>query len=582
MQVRADETPWWGIYGGLDGVATLTGNALFWPVVEKTFPFLNAEIRLLSSLDARKPEAAGPRKSRIVNIEKSSGTEQRWSKIWPGLARFGLDYAHQRGCQMVLKENGNLALASSTDPWFWLAELDRHGNSLWQKQYSLTSLRLAGMSRVPNDGYVMIFDGLTLMRVDETGNVRWLKQYNPVKAVADPQVEGFSDSAGPGMLVSGVIGTNAFAMRVDNGGGVVWANLYDPGAYARFLRTRATRDNGFLLAGDCDVPLMRGDGYWDRGKNGWVLKLDNGGNCQWATMCSAQTLYDVQETPDGGAIAVGQNGVDYLTPFSPPGAHKFSPSGAVQWQTSYDDANHEIGFDARSVAVTQGGYVIGGNSDMGDKTGAWLLRIRENGDVLWRSVWDGSSGLPDAIDGVLDGGDCFYVLGTTASEFSEFGKTATWLSAVPQTGQLWFESAPAITNQYTYPLVDDFAGKRWPFGIWNNAWAPVGVVAVTPTIITIIKDQSPVPAHDYWTTPKELAQAQFNPANDMPSLISAPRGTNFSIQWPVLGGEGFVPQTSTNLAGPWTKAPGIVIRANDLWLLQLPHTNSQQFFRLEK
>ena len=595
LQVRPAQTPWWAVFAGLDGGGTVTADLLFWTPVDENFPIPFGETLLLSATNGP-AKASAPGKLGAGGSGRSSGTEMRWSKIWPTLAHPSLSSSHPAPFGMALNESNNVVVGWGSSPGIWVAEFDHQGNSLWQKSYTGTAFTFGGLARVPDDGYVVACQASSpvLLRLDDAGNIRWMRSYNlGGHLTSHLQVGAFRDTNGQnGIILSGVVDTNLLAMRLDADGNVIWIKGYLAGTIGHANCVHATRDGGFLLAGYCNAPIefcpdTNSPGCLHYG-GGCVFKLDGDGNVQWASLCADNDLYDVAETPDGGALAGGYTLPGLYDPYQGASAHKFDSTGTLVWQTTYGvdllrtDTNGPLGNssydETRAVIATTGGYLLGGESGYLDQTGGWLIRIGENGEPFWYTLYNGTN--YDAIASVADRGDCFLALGFSKS-FATGGNSSLWLSALPHSGQLVFKPETMTTSEYRYPRVDGFTGNGFLGNNLEDPWSPLSPVTydyggATTTAITYVV------AKDYWAPSTELSQNYYEPPGGTPTLNIASAGTNATVTWGVLGTDGFVPETANAVTGPWTNAPGVVVRSNDDWLLQLPLTNSQRYFRLKR
>lgn len=603
VEVRPLED-FWALYAGLDAGAHLNVNLLFWPVFDQQYPIVQAEELIFgsgttaaASAKAGLAKSAGPTR-RVV------GTDSRWSKYWPSLANVGAAIGDRSSVSMALNESsGNIVVqAPHSSTATWVAELDRHGNSLWEKLYSGIGFGIVvNTSRVPGDGYIMVSlaNGVVLTRLDDSGNLRWVRKY-----ALEPGLESRlwmdvsrNTNGEVRIFVSGAIGQNSFAMCVDDSANLLWANSYETSGETSFVnRIRTTRDGGALLAGMTHANLLRCDGpafrCEDNSFNGLIMKVDASGTGLWATVCEANTLVDVVETADGGALAVGNTLKVVYSPFRGSSIHKVRADGTPQWQTTYAIDQARAGTsgivgdspydEARSITTVPGGYLIGGFT--GGQAGryvqsaAYLMRIRENGEPLWYNLWNGAE--LDMPAQVLDRGDSFLLLAASGS-FPPVGNNRLWLSALPHSGELGFKAGAPVSTEYNHPLIDGFDGiySSPGGGPIVSAWSSTPL-RVTP--LTVVTSSVNVTVTSTWQAAPELAQSLYDPPGGQPLLSVARAQTNAVISWPVLGSEGFVPQSANVVTGLWANVTNVVTRAGDDWMFQVRSTNAQRYFRLKK
>lgn len=603
LRVRPVNDPWWSVSSGVNLYGKLSadlpdiipGNFAH---VTKTFPIVETDLVALSA-----PAGGGPGPGANAPAKPFSGTDMRWSKVWRTDIHPGVNYANPNTVAMTLNETGNIVVAWTTKlAEMQVSELDRNGNSLWQKSYTSGGIgNFSDFARVPGDGYVLATEtssGVWLTRLDDAGNVRWAHKYNLDAGIESRfQVEGFRDTNGlPGIVVSGIIGTNAFVFRVNDNAGLVWAKSYALEGNAYIMSLHAARGGGFFLVGQTDEDLMLcGQPNWPpclkASNNGLLLKLDEDGNVIWATACSTTILNDVVETPSGELLAVGGALPSPYDPYHSVSAHKFDSSGAVLWATTYavdlprtggtgggSTQGDSLVDEARCVALTADGFILGGHTGAGTNTAAWLIRIADNGEPFWQTLWDGPN--YDVALQLLDRGDSYAMLGISASFLTQFGSSGVntpWLSMLPHSGHLDFKPSANVTTDYRYPAVDGFSGESVA-----NTQISAASRSVTPLVqtLSVATQAMTVTVSDYWSPPTELAQTAFAPEGGQPTLSISLTGSNTLVHWPVLGSEGFSPQVANTVTSSWSSVTNPILRTGDDWFFQTRATNVQRYFRL--
>lgn len=166
-------------------------------------------------------------------------------------------------------------------------------------------------------------------------------------------------------------------------------------------------DNGFLVAGAKWSIPERGEDWSSVGAADYIVfKTDEKGIVEWRTIGHKfdvqEILYDIKQTADGGAIAVGTSREgDNLYAL----AIKVDSEGEVEWEKKFDGGGTHYN-EARAVCVLDDGYAIAGGteSEVGVREFyTWFFKIDFNGNKI-----DGSERLPlirsdaramDRIDG---------------------------------------------------------------------------------------------------------------------------------------------------------------------------------------
>lgn len=138
---------------------------------------------------------------------------------------------------------------------------------------------------------------------------------------------------------------------------------------------------------------------------GWMKSI--GGSDQ-------DEIHAIQETSDGGFIAVGQTHSFGSGPDLDYWILKLGGAGNVLWQKTYGGSESDV---ARDIQVTSdGGFIVAGHTysyGAGDAD-IWVLKLNSDGDIVWQKTY-GDSGYEHAtsIQETGDGG--FVVAGYTTS-----------------------------------------------------------------------------------------------------------------------------------------------------------------------
>ena len=137
-------------------------------------------------------------------------------------------------------------------------------------------------------------------------------------------------------------------------------------------------------------------------------------NTLWTrTVPACQDAVSVAVTPEGDYVAVGNSkGVNSSICLA-----KVTVLGEVLWQKTISSGGADIGA-ASMVAARDGGYVIAGarKPDSGSTDG-YVVKIDEQGSVVWESILGGDKG--DFFAAIAQSADGGYVLAGTTWSFSD-------------------------------------------------------------------------------------------------------------------------------------------------------------------
>ncbi|MCS7311413.1 MAG: hypothetical protein NZ742_00635 [Acidobacteria bacterium] len=249
-------------------------------------------------------------------------------------------------------------------------------------------------------------------------------------------ITGYTESFGTG-------GTDAWVLRLDAAGDLVWQKAFGGGDSDVAYAVRVTSDGGFVLCGYTSSSTAGGD------VRAWVFRLNADGGLVWQRAYGPGVAYDVRPTPDGGFVVVGTT-----TAFGATGLDlwvlRLDAQGNIVGQKRYGGGGSDVGY---SVRVTpDGGFVVAGftTSFGAGSYDAWVLRLDASGGVLWQRAYGG--GLQDwaySVDLTPDGG--FVVAGYTESFGA--GRNDVWVLKLDASGSVqWTATYGDTADDYAYAV----------------------------------------------------------------------------------------------------------------------------------
>lgn len=247
---------------------------------------------------------------------------------------------------------------------------------------------------------------------------------------------------------------DAWLVKVDDNGSIEWQKGFDGNEERResaeCVRRSATGD--YFIAGTSYPKMNAGGGdYW------LVFKLDQNGNPVWAKRWGkpgySQLAHFVEPTDDGGCIVAGEAPPpsDWRNTFT---VLKFDADGNLQFQRAYVlEGRTAI---ARSIQQTDSGYILAGELHVGDDREAWVLKLDDNGTVVWQKRY-GDSDITgwDAAHSVRQTPDGGYIVAGGTNSWGA-GWADVWvLKLDPQGDPVW---------QYAY----GGEGGDWASSVWTT------------------------------------------------------------------------------------------------------------------
>lgn len=264
-----------------------------------------------------------------------------------------------------------------------------------------------------------------IYKTDANGNITWQKLYGGsgddyVYSVVQTADGGYiavgeSTSSNSGTLagLTNNGGHDAWVMKLNASGNLVWQKLLGGGSNENFYSVNQATDNGYFISGTT-ASSNSGTltGINNNGSNdAWIIKLNSSGNTVWQKLLGGDgfdRFISNALTADGGYIAVGtegsSSGSGTLTGITNHGSLdgwivKLNASGNTTWQTTFGSSSDDQ-FQAVQQA-SDGGYIIAGSAagenggTFGSLTGygaydAWIVKTNQNGALQWQQIAGGT------------------------------------------------------------------------------------------------------------------------------------------------------------------------------------------------
>lgn len=419
----------------------------------------------------------------------------------------------------------------------------------WSQIYGgINTERINDIEQTTDGGFVMAgYSGFTndvnnywIVKLDETGNVEWQRNYGGSNTDIAHSIEQTTDG---GYIVAGqagsddlFVGTNnggddVWILKLDEQGDIEWKKVYGGSGFDRAKVVVQTSDGGYMVAsrissddGDIGGSNPLGDI--------WLVKLDQDGNLEWEQSygsIGSEFLEDMQATADGGFIITGgsllNDNFDYLV-------MKIDATGNLEWENTYGGLGAEISYTVQQTA--NGGYIVGGRSDFAPgnngSNDVWIIKLNASGGLEWTKNYGGSEGeSASAIRQTSDGG--FLVAGGSSSNDGDVngnnGENDLWLLKLTASGNFeWSETyggsftdgiprieltmdGGAIITVWTESSDGDVPGNNGGFDAWVIKFGPdiVGIPQIATDAEIII---SPNPSIGTFTIQTEKLMQPFD------------------------------------------------------------------------
>ncbi len=359
-------------------------------------------------------------------------------------------------------------------------EVKAEGGSYWAKTYGGNGESVLNDVTVMPDGSIIAVgwtnstgaggEDALVMKLSPDGGVIWAKTYGGAQddeawavAVApngDIIVAGYTSSFGAGS-------SDIWVLRLDENGNVKWQKTYGGNNWDVAIAMAVAPNGDILVAGDTG---SFGVDFTDF----WVLRLDGNGNVKWQKIFGKGNARAIIVAPDGDIVVAGDTDI-----FGAGSADiwvlRLDADGNVKWQKTYGGKNNEW---PTSLALAPNGDIVVVGSTLSFGAGwydAWILRLDQNGNVMWQKRYGGEYNDETWGVAVAQNGDLI-VAGYTSS-FGAGGYDA-WVLRLDGDGNVkWQKTYGGKLGDKIYALdltpKGDIvlAGSTLSFGTgWYDAW----------------------------------------------------------------------------------------------------------------
>jgi hypothetical protein len=245
--------------------------------------------------------------------------------------------------------------------------------------------------------------------------------------------------------------SDAWLVKIDSNGQVIWSKNYG-GSSREGVGDIITVDDGYIIAGvssSDDHDLPGNNGYEDS----WVFKVDKDGALLWSKNYGGSLddiLGGIKKTSDGGFVLVGSTASNDGDVIVNKGEYdawilKIDENGEILWSKTYGGTKSD-GFGS-VYEFSDGSFLLSGSSTSSDfdvpgnkgESDVWILKINRQGDILKNYTYGGSGGESASFLLEIDGSQ-FLFGGSTDSEDGDInynrGGRDYWLLNTDQEGKL--------------------------------------------------------------------------------------------------------------------------------------------------
>ncbi len=325
----------------------------------------------------------------------------------------------------------------------------------FQQRYTIGNWidMFASAIQTSDQGYLMTGTGIgigtfsiDLVKTDTAGTVEWSKEYHSGSWLL-PYSDAYSVSkliqtSDGGYILCGSRESDFFLLKIDVNGNISWAKNYNKADEDNLNSVKQTSDGGYIAVGS--TRLSSNDSL-----DAYILKVDASGNYQWGAtwknnlVNSDDVLYDVEEDPGNGYIAIG-----YLSEVYNSGNDttldvlvlKTDLSGNLTYGKALgEDDDSEVGYSILRDGTDY--YITGYTEKNAIGTDAFFLKMDNSATASFTRTYN--YGLTDIGNKVIkQTNGNFAIFGTDAFNFNVFmlnvNSSGTFLSGLEYTDNASF------------------------------------------------------------------------------------------------------------------------------------------------
>lgn len=372
----------------------------------------------------------------------------------------------------------------------------------WQKSYGTSGYEHeCHITATNDDGYLITGtsnsldaietgDDILVIKINSTGTVQWQKTLSgsgtdvAYSSIALPDggyiIAGATESTDGDITVENQGLMDLWIIKLNSNGDIVWQKSYGGSKFDHINygnTIKATPGGGFIVAGitssnDGDITNSYGK------EDIWVVKFDSDGEMEWQKTLGG-SLNDIATSialsPEDGYIVAGYtqstNGDITLNHGSNDvWVVKLDVDGDIIWQRTYGGTGDDRAYIVNSAP--NGGYYVTGNSsasngegDVSNNNGwadVWVLKLEENGNLIWQKSLGGSS-TDIGFSGAVTPNETYIVTGMANSDDGDMtfnhGDGDYWVAELNEDGELlWQKSFGGSGEDWAYSILSTTGG----------------------------------------------------------------------------------------------------------------------------
>ena len=341
---------------------------------------------------------------------------------------------------IVMTEDAGILLVAGTDSFgagsydFWILRLNSQGSALWQKAIGGAGREWPeSVATTGNGGFLVAGqtnsygaggDDAWVMRIDDGGEIVWERTFGG--KLDDWAITVLAEDADTYIICGGTESTGAgradlFLMKINGNGEVIWQRTYGGQGDEGPAAMRPLADGGYLAA-------VVTNSFGSGGTDIWLVRLDPECEILWDVVLGGsrnESVLWAEQTSDGGFVVAGwtesfgAGGTDALL-------MKLNDTGELEWQRVYGTEKDDwLVYAAGTSEDTLS--AIGAIDSVNGLLDIWFVETDTNGNVESHGALGGTaSDTPEFVCQLEQG---TLLIGGRSFSFS-LGWDDCWLTSV--------------------------------------------------------------------------------------------------------------------------------------------------------
>ncbi len=280
-----------------------------------------------------------------------------------------------------------------------------------------------------------------VIKLYEDGSKEWDRTFGGSEAdviysVIQTEDEGYAVAGKTKSIASG---EKAWVIKLNRRGNQVWDNTFAKRTDDEIFSIIQTTDGGYAVCG------YTGTKDWGE-VDCWVMKLDKTINTVWDKIFAGigwDETNTILQIEDGDYVVFG------FVQSKNKGREdawiaKLDENGEIVWDKTFGGSQNDEVFSG--IKTTDGGYAVCGYTESKGAGGydAWIVKLDENGDVLWDKAFGGIEA--DVANSIIQTRDGGYVLaGYTWSKGA--GREDVWVIKLDENGDIVWDKTFGGSNE---------------------------------------------------------------------------------------------------------------------------------------